>query len=450
MNKEVDMQAFYDSCVDTKGRLVYPKLVEYLIATNNFMNCGGRLYHFNEKYGYWLDITNEVPSLSIRRYIPEAWQALLEASRIKKIVADLMDSAVIVGELKPLPGFINFLNGVLDLATMKLLEHSRDYGFSYVNRCDYLPEAKLEDATVACQYFRTSLGVETVDSEEVQQVLEMLGYAISELRLGEKAFLLLGESNCGKSVLLKLLEGIYAPGDISNVGLHEMDSPFRFATLANSRINLLHEVKPVRIICVDEFKRVVSCEDVIAEEKGKKPRRVQTRAVLVSAANTMPDFAGVELNNSLTNRLAVIRFLGIVLPENVNRNLLEELRTEKDIIFSVAVKTLPELMKNQFRFTVPASTSEFMGAYARSLNSVALFVVECCEVVAGAKVFSRTLYSAYGEFAKNNVLYLHSEHEFGMQVRSLRNVVNKKIRIGKISLQGYEGIGLKKNLIDLC
>ncbi len=447
---EVDMQAFYDSCVDAKGRLVYSKLVEYLIATNNFMNCGGRLYHFNEQYGYWRDITNEVPSLSIRRYIPEEWQALLEASRIKKIVADLIDSAVIVGALKSLPGYINFLNGVLELATMKLLEHSREYGFSYVNRCNYLPDAKLEDATVACQYFRTSLGVETVDSEEVQQILEMFGYAISELRNGEKAFILLGESNSGKSVALRSLEKIYSPDEISNVGLHEMDSPFRFATLANSRINLLHEVKPVQITCVDNFKRVVSCEDVIAEEKGKRPRRVQTRAVLVSAANTMPDFAGVELNNSLINRLAVIRFLGVISPENVNRNLLEELRAEQDIIFSVAVKTLPDLIKNQFRFTVPASTAEFMGAYARSLNSVALFIAECCEVVAGAKVFSRTLYDAYSVFVKNNALCLQSEHDVGMQIRSLRGVVNKKIRIGKTNLQGYEGMGLKKNLIDFC
>lgn len=442
---EVDMQAFYDSCVDAKGRLVYSKLLEYLIATNNFMNCGGRLYHFDEQYGYWCDITNEVPSLSIRSYIPRERQTLLEASQIKKIVANLIDSAAIVGELKSRPEYMNLENGVLELATMTLLKHSRDYGFTYVNRCNYLPDAKLEDATVACQYLRTSLGVETVESEEVQQVLEMLGYAISELRLGEKAFLLLGESNCGKSVLLKLLEGIYAPGDISNVGLHEMDSPFRFAALANSRINLLHEVKPVRITCVDQFKQVVSSEDVIAEEKGKKPIRVQSKAVLVSAANTMPDFAGVELNNSLTNRLAVIRFMGVIAQENVNRNLLQELKGERDILFSVAVKTLPELIKNQFRFTVPASTAEFMGAYARSLNSVALFIEECCEVMTGAKVFSRTLYSAYGEFAKNNVLYLHSEHVFGMQVRSLRNVVNKKIRIGKISLQGYEGIALKSN-----
>jgi|GEM_PF-3157891 len=439
----VNIADFAVVCLDEKNRIIYHKLLDCLIKTKNFMNCDGFLYHYSDELGSWYNITNAVPNVAIRSYIPPEYQTLLDASRIKKIVADLIDSAEIVGTFKKNEGLINVKNGVINLKTLQLIEHSREFGFNYVNNFNYQSDAKITDATSFCSYILSSIGCESMDSEEALQVLEVIGYVVSELRSAEKAIIALGESNTGKSVFLKILEMVFQADEISSVGLHELNSPFRFSALAYSRINLLHEVKPVRIKCVDEFKKIVSCEDIIAEDKGQRPRRVRPRTVWVSAANSMPDFAGMELNNSIVNRLLVIRFLGAVEPDKINRNLLDELAQEIDIIFSVGVKALPALMNKGYLFTIPASTICFMEAYARSLNSVSLFITECCEINGGEKVFSKTLYNAYVDFVKKNMLYKNSDYTFGMQVRSLKGVENKKIRIGKVNLQGYEGIGLK-------
>lgn len=439
----ISMQNFKIDCLDDRNRIIYPKLLEYLIATGKFCNFGGFLYHYNDELGNWENITNNVPNFAIRKYVPSECQTLIDAGRIKKIVTDLIDSAELVGTFPKNKYFINVKNGVVDLNTLQLREHSREFGFNYVNNFNYLGDVEITDAKAFYRYLLSSLGCNNIMDDEVQQVLEILGYIVSKLCSAEKAFIVLGESNTGKSVLLKLIESVFRPEEISSVGLHELDSTFRFSTLAFSRINLLHEVKPIRIKCVDNFKKVVSCEDIIFEEKGKQPRRVCPQTVFVSAANSMPDFAGIELNNSIVNRLEVIRFLGSIKNDEINRNLLGELKCEADIIFSAAVNTLPQLLKNNFRFTTPIASSMFMEAYARSLNSVSLFMEECCEISGEKKVFSRTLYDAYVEFVKENMLYKHSEHVFGMQIRSLNGVENKKIRIGK-SLQGYEGIGLKE------
>ena len=50
------------------------------------------------------------------------------------------------------------------------------------------------------------------------------------------------------------------------------------------------------------------------------------------------------------------------------------------------------------------------------------------------------------KFVNDNGLNKHSIHDFGLQVRSIKGVINKKIRINEKSLQGYEGIGISDNL----
>ena len=274
----------------------------------------------------------------------------------------------------------------------------------------------------------------------------MLGYVISNIRCAEKAFFILGESNTGKSILLKLLEKVFHERDISCVGLHELGSTFRFASLGYSRINLLHELKPVAIKCVDEFKKVVSSEDIICEEKGKNPKRIKPKTVFVTATNAMPNFLGMELNSSIINRMQLIRFSGSISKDEINRNLLLELEAEKDIIFSVAVDELIELKTNNYNFTVPEHIISYMKAYSESLNSIDLFIRDCCAIESNRKIFSKDLYDCYLKFVNDNALNKHSIHDFGLQVRSIKGVINKKIRINEKSLQGYEGIGISDNL----
>ena len=331
------------------------------------------------------------------------------------------------------------------LEKKELLEHNPEYYFDYVNDFNYIKDAKISDAKVFCKYIKTSVGCSVNNSLELKQILEMLGYVISNVRCAEKAFFILGESNTGKSILLKFLEKVFHERDISCVGLHELGSTFRFASLGYSRINLLHELKPVAIKCVDEFKKVVSSEDIICEEKGKNPKRIKPKTVFVTATNAMPNFLGMELNSSIINRMQLIRFTGSISKDEINRNLLLELEAEKDIIFSAAVDELIELKRNNYNFTVPEHIISYMKAYSESLNSIDLFIRDCCVVEPNRKIFSKDLYDFYLKFVSDNGLNKHSVNEFGLQVRSIKGVINKKIRINEKSLQGYEGIGISNN-----
>ena len=430
--------------LNEKEQVVNYKLVDYLISTKNFANYSRCLFHYDEPTGAWRDITNDVPNKAIHAYIPIEYQTRIDAIRMKRIVADLINSSMITMEFNEDPTFLNVENGVIDLSNLQLNAHDRSYGFRYMRRFKYITGAVFKKTSAFGDYLLSSLGCESIESKEVQEAMQMMGYVISNVRNAEKAVYLLGESNVGKSLLLKLLELAFGVNEVSSVGLHELGNSFRFATLTTSYMNSQHELKPVRIKCVDQLKKVVSCEPVMAEEKGKSPIRVFPRTVLVSATNTMPLFEATELNDSLVNRMLVIRFLGKISKNQINRDLFEQLKAEKDIIFSMAIQHLQSLIMNNMHFTLPESTRVFMDAYARSLNSVRVFIDECCEVATGKKIFSKDIYKAYVEFTRENMLYTHTFLSFGAVIRSLLGVENKKVRIGVVSFQGYEGIGLKQ------
>lgn len=434
----------FQKTLNEKDQIVHYKLLDYLISTQNFANYAGCLYHYDEATGAWCDITNDAPNMAIHSYIPQEYQTRIDAIRMKRIVADLINCAMIALEFENHNNFLNVENGVLNLTSLQVNDHNRRLGFKYMRRFKYSIGADIKKAPAFCTYLLSSLGCDSIESEEVEEVLQMIGYVVSDMRNAEKSVYLVGESNVGKSLLLKLLELAFDENEISSVGLHELGSPFRFAALANSYMNSQHELKPVRIKCVDQLKKVVSCEPVIAEKKGKMPIRISPRTVLVSATNNMPLFEATELNNSLVNRMLVIRFLGKISQTQINRKLFDQLKAEKDIIFSVAINYLQTLIRNRMVFTMPESTKIFMDAYARSLNSVSLFVEERCELETDNKVFSKDIYRCYVDFTRENMLYTHSFLSFGAVIRSLTGVENKKIRIGNRLLQGYDGIGLKK------
>lgn len=435
----------FHECLDEKGKIIHYQLLEYLIRTENFANTRERLFHYDgDSTGAWFDITDDVPNLAIHRYIPEVYQTRVDALTVKRIIADLIACAKIGRKFEDHPNLLNVENCVIDLTKKTVNAHDRKYGFCYVRRFKYYDDSDIKKASAFCQYITSSLGCEDMDSPNVKQIIEVMGYVVSAKRNADVAIYLLGDSNVGKSQWLNLLESVFDSNEVSSVGLHELGSVFRFATLAYSKVNILHEIKPVCIKSVDVLKKVVSCEPVLAEEKGKKPRRIIPKTVLVSATNNMPFFATTELNNSLVNRMLVIRFMGTIARNQINRNLFQQLTTEKDLIFSVAIDHLRLLIQNNMLFTVPIATQVFMEAYSKSLNSVKIFIEECSEVQSGQKVFSKNFYESYVRFTRENMLYTHSFLSFGSVIRSLQGVENKKIRIGNKSFQGYEGIGLKK------
>lgn len=427
---------------NTNGAVDVASLVQALVRTGSFASSMGRLFHYDGAMGYFKDVTQDLPNMAVHSHIVDQDQCSIDARIMARIIRDLIASPALLKKFEPAPHLINVLNGVIDIGTSNLLSHDKKYGFLYCRQFNYDAKADIKNAKQLIQFAKTSIGCD-VSADTFTLLMQLIGYVISDRRDAKKAIFVYGASNTGKSLLLHLIESAFPLEDVSSVGLHELDAGFRFAELVDARVNILHEITPTRIKCVDTYKRVVSCEAVISEKKGKTPMRKVPRTVLVSATNMMPNFAVTELNDSLINRMLLLCFSGKLGDNQIDRDFLHKLVDEKDSIFSYAVaKFLPKLIKDNMHFIEPVETKRLIDGYSKDINSIRSFVDDECELVPEQKIFSKTLYDAYVKYAKENVLYEHDTLVFGTIIRGLSGVDNKKIRIGDKSCRGYQGIGL--------
>ena len=437
---------FHQSCLDEKGNLILSGLVQYLIDTNHFASSKGRLRHYDDHLGCWMDVTDENPNMAIHDYIADDCKRLVNARVMKHVVHDLIASPELVIKLNDDSYKLNVLNGIVDLKTGKLHPHDKKHGFSYCRKFSYDENASPDHIPHFTKYLKTSIGCKVGD-DTYTEVMEVLGYAVSNLRNAKKAMFLYGESNTGKSQLLRLVESTFDDAEISSIGIHDLGTRFKAAELIAGHVNILDEISPDPIPCVSEFKSIVSCEPLTTEEKGKPFKREVPHTVLISATNQLPTFNVMEVNESLMNRILLIVYRGKIDEKDMDRNLASSLIAEKDAIFSLAVSHLPALIKRNMAFVIPKDAKLLLDNHAKEANSVKTFVEEECEMQ--GKVFSKTLYEAYQKHCKRNMYHEQPSARFLDMIRMLPGVTNKKIRIETQSLRGYTGISLKENGTNL-
>lgn len=419
--------------------------VEILASSRHFITSGQNLYWYNSEKGFFQNITKELPHHSLRKYIPNELQYKVSVRHLKVVAVDLMDQPSIYSELKSNPMCVNFLNGVVDIKTGNLGSHSPDYMFDYVLNCEYKDYASLNSAPQFSKYLLKSFGVKNIEADEIKLLMETIGYILSDFTKAKKMFIFFGPSNSGKSTLLHVIEEIIGEENVSSISLEDMNHQFRCRDIVKSRLNMLHEVTTKPISKVDVLKRIVGHEKIEVESKGVQPWSAKAKAKLLMAVNALPRFAAGEANNSLINRMIILKWYDKELePAEVNKNLLELLIEEKNVIASVAINELMRLAKNQFVFTMPVKSEKLLDVYRENLNSVGNFVNGYCTISAIDKSFLRDLYREYQAFAEDNGLHVMEKPTFKMNISSLEQVTfKKKIRIGDRTGAGFVGIHIK-------
>ena len=188
--------------------VVCPKLVQIIKESEHFKfvkdsNLGNiTLYMY--KNGYYQNVTENEFKGMIRKWIPELIQKSKDIDEIYKLL--LMDDSFYVDNdyLNSDANCINFKNGILNLDTMTLSEHTPDKMFTIQIPINYIPLENCEKGLVFEKYLN-----ELVDGDlEMREcLLEAMGLAMSNIPgyLTKKSILMIGPKDCGKTQIKKLL-----------------------------------------------------------------------------------------------------------------------------------------------------------------------------------------------------------------------------------------------------
>lgn len=346
--------AFY---VSKKSRLIYNK--------NDF-------YNYKEGLGKWIKVEDMKMKSTLRSILLSHCDSIWTRKLEDEYIEALKRTVFYEGELNSNRRFINMLNGMYDLETHTLLQHSYTYYSTIQIPIEY-------DKNAECTNFEKFLHESFLgDKESICVAEEWLGYAMTADTKAQKALVLYAKGRNGKGVYLHILGACVGKENTSNVAITELSNSFMRSSLHNKLANICSEMElNSRSLNTQYFKMITGEDEIMVEEKHKPAFSLKPTVKLIYSTNNLPHTKDVTLG--FKRRLSILHFKNTVAEKDIDVNLKETLEAEISGIFNLAMNGLKRLKANNFQFTKCKASEELLKEYEKDLNPMISFFDECIE-----------------------------------------------------------------------
>jgi len=256
---------------------------------------------------------------------------------------------------------INLDNGVLELATGNLREHSPEDGFMYV-----LPYGYEKGAT--CPEFDSMMQRITCNDAALEQLLlEFVGYIIFDRTYWlHKALILVGDGSNGKSTFLDIVKALVGRTNYSAIGIKEMEDHGKRAMLQGKLVNISDEMPNLRMSDTDTFKKMMG-GNITIKNVYEKPTTIRCTTKLMFAANEIP--STYDNSHGLMRRLLLVPFDYRFDKNNKDRGLMDRLLKELPGIFN-RVRLAYDVLKGRGSFIEASRSEQQLHMYKEDNDSV--------------------------------------------------------------------------------
>jgi P4 family phage/plasmid primase-like protien len=330
--------------------------------------------------------------------------------------------------------FITVNNGILDVQTGELLEHSKDW-FCFHS----LPMVYREDAS--CEEFLRFLdSVWDGDQELIESLRLWMGYCLLTSCSMEKFAVFHGASRAGKSTLASVIESIVGRENTASTSLSLIGSDFGLENLMGRKLCVFQDAERASLdrmgVATERIKSLASNDPVGINRKGQSVVFQRLGVKIAFVCNKLPNFLNDE--NALTNRMIVFPFSKSFMGQE-DTGLKERLGKETEGIFNWALVGARRLLRGDKLFTAEKGR-EALQKLTEQLDSVEGFVAEGLEFTGQAHNFvsSNDLWAAYKEWCKDAGRHPKHKQRFCQDISSHKAFKSLFVRANNI--RGYQGI----------
>ncbi len=311
---------------------------------------------------------------------------------------------------------INLLNGTLEIS-------NKGHRFKEHDPLDYITYAlpfKYNKQAEAPLFYRYLQRV--VPDESSQKVLqEFLGYVfIKHLKL-EKALILLGEGQNGKSVLFEIVMELLGRANVSTKSLGDLtdrdSGNDNRAKLANKLLNYGSEIRG-KNIDADMFKRLVSGEPVAAREKYKTGFDLENKCKFMFNANKLP--TGAEQTDAYFRRFVIVPFTVKITEDEKDPELHSKIISkELPGVLNWVIDGLDRVLEKK-KFTQCITADEELERYKRENNTIIIYLEEN-GITPDSETFwlVNDLYREYRSFCQDSGYRKVSKNDFSKELVKL-------------------------------
>lgn len=288
---------------------------------------------------------------------------------------------------------------------LRFTTHDANYGATYVLPYRYVPEAAGKMPLFE-QFLRDSWGHRPDYHDCVAALQEALYVSFMGCATKyQRAFLLFGVANSGKSVLLKIISSLFPDETKSSISFDKMNENRQLVSLHRKNINIIGELSERKRIEGDIFKSVIDGTPMSVYALYREAFTMMPTAAHWAASNHLPKT--LDSSEGFTRRWLFFFFDEQVPPEKIDVDLAKKIIIqEREAIFAWALDAGARLTKNR-GFTLPASHRSLLATLACQTNPALYFLI---------KDPSLEL-QKFAPEAKKNELYECSEMDLHLQFR---------------------------------
>lgn len=409
-----------------------PSQINSRAICDYFVSQGDTFVVGSECYQYKDGVYNEASS-AVRNTIKNmvSYDNLIQHSKIMECYRLLTDDTRIQkssNELNSHTNLINFKNGVWDIDKRKLISHDSKYLQTIQiphNVNNYVPftQTRLYD------FFRKT----KLNKEDIKMVLKYMAYCMTT-DYGLKTFMILvGQSNTGKSVLIRFVETLVGKQNTSALSMHELNMRFYPSQLYNKLLNSCADNKTLPLSSIENLKKITGGDLIMHEKKGKEPFFFTSFAKLLFSFNQLP-LQLEEKSNAFYKRMRILKMNNeLFLNNDYVNDLCSEEGVEEVIPYLLSLLPLKEIPRTKV-------SNACVESLRQDSDSVHAFISRRCVEDKHGVVSKDDLYQAYTEFCIETGRESHKKHGF---MRALRSLGYIETRTKKNREAAWKGLVLK-------
>lgn len=306
---------------------------------------------------------------------------------------------------------LNLINGLLDTRTRELRPHTPDYLSTIRIPVRY-------DANADCPAIRQFLS-EVHHSQDIPVVEEIAGYCLTPDNSMQKAILIVGGGDQGKSTELLLLKAFIGADNCSNVPWHALElNRFAMSALAGKLANIFADLPGQSLSMVSAFKMLTGGDTIGTEKKFGDYYSFVNYAKLIFSANKPPRVQD-EDSYAFWRRWIILDCPNQIPEDRKDTHILEKLTMPRELsgLLNIALNGLDRLRATG-RFSYNKSVEATTEYYVRAADPVYAFLQDCCEVSPMRYVAKDDLYDAFQAYCVAQCLPVAKPNSFA---RSLQN-----------------------------